>query len=307
MFFFFFFLFLVKIYEDDYFTKNRYVILPDDNGKLHFVDLQEPVTRLATLYDITLYLHRSNNESPEVIEASSYEKAFTSTKFDPKLKTVFIIHGWNNDYTSPVNTFVREAVLDNYNVNLFVVDWGTPAHDLNYVTAKASALFVGNFIGDVLNHMIDNLNYSPTDIYLIGHSLGAHSCGVAGTKTGSKIHLIVGLDAAKPLFSPDKPEERLDPTDAQFVHVVHTNTAFLGYKEPLGHADYYPNGGKKQAGCGLDLLGICSHGRSYEYFAESIKLSKFISYKCESYYNFEGGLCTAADESLLGQLEVDRK
>lgn len=296
----------MKKWDDDYFTNNRYVILPDDNGKLHFVDLQAPIARLATMQDITLYLHKSNNEEPEIIEALNYQKVLPTTKFDPKLKTVFIVHGWNNDYMSPINTMITEAILANYNVNVLVVGWGKPANDINYVTAKASSLFVGNFLGDFMNYMFDKMNYSPSDIYMIGHSLGAHSCGVAGTRTGSKINVIVGLDAARPLFLYNETEQRLDPSDAQFVHVVHTNTAFLGYVEPLGHADYYPNGGESQPGCGIDFAGICSHGRAYEYFAESIKLSKFISHNCDTYENYKDGLCQNRDKSRLGQLEVDK-
>jgi len=46
------------------------------------------------------------------------------------------------------------------------------------------------------------------------------------------------------------PESRLDPTDAEFVDVIHTCGGTLGYKGALGHADFYPNGGSAiQPGC----------------------------------------------------------
>lgn len=36
-------------------------------------------------------------------------------------------------------------------------------------------------------------------------------------------HVFAGLDAAGPNFSNKPPEDRLDPTDAQFVDVLHTD------------------------------------------------------------------------------------
>lgn len=45
-------------------------------------------------------------------------------------------------------------------------------------------------------------------------------------------------------------ENRLDPTDALFVDVIHTCGGVLGYFSTLGHADFYPNGGTpSQPGC----------------------------------------------------------
>lgn len=35
--------------------------------------------------------------------------------------------------------------------------------------------------------------------------------------------VFAGLDAAGPLFNDKPPEHRLDPTDAQFVDVLHTD------------------------------------------------------------------------------------
>lgn len=41
-------------------------------------------------------------------------------------------------------------------------------------------------------------------------------------------------------------------TDAAFVDVIHTDGGIFGFPNPLGHADFYPNGGKPpQPGCSL--------------------------------------------------------
>ena len=56
------------------------------------------------------------------------------------------------------------------------------------------------------------------------------------------------------------PNVRLDKTDADFVDVIHSNgdsliIGGLGAWEPIGHVDFYPNGGKAQRGCQNLLIG----------------------------------------------------
>ena len=37
-----------------------------------------------------------------------------------------------------------------------------------------------------------------------------------------------------------------------FVDNIHTDS-ILGIQEPIGHKDFYPNGGESQKGCGISL------------------------------------------------------
>lgn len=75
----------------------------------------------------------------------------------------------------------------------------------------------------------------------------------------------------------------------------------------LGHADYWPNGGMSQPGCGSDPHGTCSHERSYVYFSESINSDKFVAKQCESYRSFTAGLCSKHASSVMGMFDVDKK
>ncbi|KAI8430107.1 hypothetical protein MSG28_000524 [Choristoneura fumiferana] len=105
------------------------------------------------------------------------------------------------------------------------------------------------------------------------------------------IMIVHGLDPAQPCFRTSDISERLDKSDADFVDVIHTNGRLLkkigfGLPEPTGHADFYPNGGMQQPGChdnGTKSLwssfvpfpsqlqqAICSHGRAYLLFTESL-------------------------------------
>ena len=42
------------------------------------------------------------------------------------------------------------------------------------------------------------------------------------------------------------PELVIKPEDADFVDIVHTASDNMSFLEPLGHADFYPNGGQNQ-------------------------------------------------------------
>ncbi|XP_055307103.1 lipase member H-A-like, partial [Sitodiplosis mosellana] len=113
---------------------------------------------------------------------------------------------------------------------------------------------------------------------------------------------IVGLDPAGPLFALDKPHERLHREDAKYVEVIHTNGALLGMYNPIGTADFYPNGGFRQPGCSNDLTGKWSHWRSVKYFAESIYSSiRFYGYPCASFDYMKKGNCTGAKLRMGGE------
>lgn len=77
-----------------------------------------------------------------------------------------------------------------------------------------------------------------------------------------------------------------------YVEVMHTNGFTLGFGKPLGQADFFPNFGSYQPGCGLDLTGSCSHGRSATYFAESINSRGFVATQCESFDEIGKSKCT---------------
>ncbi|KAF1509283.1 Pancreatic triacylglycerol lipase, partial [Eudyptula minor] len=123
-----------------------------------------------------------------------------------------------------------------------------------------------------------------------------------------------GLDPAQPYFQSTPIEVRLDKSDAEFVDVIHTDSAptipnlGFGMSTAIGHLDFYPNGGKEMPGCGknpvsqiVDLDGIwegtrdfvaCNHLRSYKYYSDSIIYPDgFLGYSCASYDVFETENC----------------
>lgn len=79
---------------------------------------------------------------------------------------------------------------------------------------------LAHFIGRLINVTHANV----TDFHLIGHSLGAHISGYAGSRFANpKIAKITALDPAGPAFQADNANSRLDRTDASYVVAIHTN------------------------------------------------------------------------------------
>ena len=167
---------------------------------------------------------------------------------------------------------------------------------------------------------------SRFDIHLVGHSLGAHVVGFIAKKVQDmglgKLPRVTGLDPAYPFFELAGAEGRIDKSDADFVQIIHTNSGFLwdgclSFMEPLGHVDFYPGGGDHQPGCTdicfidcidydiIDLLkGACSHNRANKYFEESIHglggSDQFVGRRCDSWENFQAGLCCDNPTALMG-------
>uniref|UniRef100_A0A336LHV9 CSON010281 protein n=1 Tax=Culicoides sonorensis TaxID=179676 RepID=A0A336LHV9_CULSO len=214
----------------------------------------------------------------------------------------FVIHGFLNGLNSDMCTTVKDAFMkrtEDYNV--IVVDWskGSGTWLSNYFVCLITSRIVpivGESVADFIVDMINKQDVNILYVNLIGHSLGAQISGIAGKRLiarGHKLPIIVGLDPALPSFGKLSESERLCPTDAEYVEVIHSNSGELGFKEPIGTADFYPNFGQiidsRMPGC---VTATCSHAMSFKYFAESVLTPfAFVSYKCSSYSALLRGNC----------------
>lgn len=53
--------------------------------------------------------------------------------------------------------------------------------------------------------------------------------------------------------------------------------------------------------------GSCSHGRSYEYYAETLTNGGFSASACSSIVTYNLGLCRGSENALMGDDAVDRR
>ncbi|XP_068114642.1 pancreatic lipase-related protein 2-like isoform X2 [Hyperolius riggenbachi] len=259
-----------------------------------------------------LLFTRENPEHFQVVRASNVSTV-DATNFNSSRKTIFIIHGFLEMGDKKWLVDMCKALLQVSDVNCFCVDWKGGSMP-PYSQAANNVRVVGAEIATFFKYLVETIDYTLSDVYLIGHSLGAQVAGEAG-KRQRGIGRITGLDPAGPYFSRTPPEVCLDKTDALFVDAIHTNAVSIGplgfggfgVDHPDGNADFFPSGGKHQPGCGkisvihgnLDKLVedamqaidiICNHHRSVEFFTASIlNPGGFIAYPAPSYQAFQEG------------------
>ncbi|XP_039961152.1 lipase member H-like [Bactrocera tryoni] len=300
--------------EEDY--GRTWMWMPDGDGKPHVAYLTEPPVD-SQQDDVPEFVHvelfdSANTANPTTIQISvanhtvsegrkSRQKRDTweemADKFNADLDTKILVHGWKSSTTSDSIQSIRGAYTMRGNLNIFAINWRDQADNIYYLKPARYTVQVGRAVAKLIDLLVEEKDADSKRIHLIGHSLGAHIMGYAGSYTKYRVGRITGLDPARPAFENcSGPEHHLDPSDADFVDVIHSCGGVLGFREPIGCVDFYPNGGgAPQPGCTeiSQIFTGCSHGRSYEYFAESIHSEKgFYAAPCSSLKELIGRNCT---------------
>ncbi|KAG8182874.1 hypothetical protein JTE90_024617 [Oedothorax gibbosus] len=217
--------------------------------------------------------------------------------FDPALPTKVIVHGFvDNMHISDWMQRMKTRLLSLGEYNVILTDWSC-GNDFPYFSAVQNSKITAGELKKLILFLQDSAGADPADFHLIGHSLGGHIAALVGHGV-PHLGRISALDPAGPRFYDAPLEERLDPSDAQFVDAIHTDGGHgllegLGLRSQVGHVDFYPNGGKDQPGCHnspfsiLPRIGIhraaryymtCDHFRSIEYYIDSIQPPSGLSF-----------------------------
>ncbi|XP_071861947.1 lipase member H [Bombus fervidus] len=258
--------------------------------------------------EVTFFLYTQRN--PDVGQQIMVDEKRSNLKrihFEPSNPTKILIHGYDSDMALSYLVDVRNEYLKTYDYNVIAVDW----HRL--ATAPCYPIVVQNVphVGDCLAQLVQRLrDVGADDIHVIGFSLGAHVPAFAATALRPyKMSRITGLDPAMPLFVTVENDYKLDPSDAVFVDVFHTNAFIQGKVEMSGHIDFYMNGGINQPGCWDNWKPFeCDHHRSVMYFAESINSDVgFWGWKCGGFSFYLLGLCPPRYPAVLAGDKVDKK
>lgn len=167
-----------------------------------------------------------------------------------------------------LTTNSSSLALDNHHdFNVITVDWSTMSSNLNYYKAVDAVCIVGQKLAQFLLYLKNSFGLNFDDVYMIGHSMGAHLAGCTGEHLKPlQVNTIYALDPAGPKFNTLCTRKRLDKTDAAYVESIQTSDNF-GFYKPVGHATFLPNNGKIQKSC---YRYGCSHTRAIVYFVESL-------------------------------------
>ncbi|KAM7408088.1 hypothetical protein PAMA_001983 [Pampus argenteus] len=228
-------------------------------------------------------------------------------------KTRFIIPGYlekgGGDEDWPQE--MCKAILKWENVNCIALEWKNGVKT-QYAQAANNARVVAAQVESMITFLMSNYKQTADKFHIIGHGLGAHAAGEVGSRI-SGLSRITGLDPAEPYFQNTDASVRLDASDAIFVDVIHTDglpfdsKLGLGMSQPVGHIDFYPNGGELMPGCstnkgrptdldafweGTKKFDACNHVRAHQYYSESIaKPQGFVGFPCSDKDSFAAGKC----------------
>lgn len=234
---------------------------------------------------------KSWRSAAKIVHSQEYPfdmSAIERSGFNASLNTRVIIGGYfAKEDEEWIDEVVRQWLLLEPHSNVIKVSWAEANRGL-YHSASYNSRIVGRQLSLFLHYLDQMFHIDLAKFHLVGHSLGAHIAGFVGADCDGRIARITGLDPAGPIFVELNTSLRLDASDARFVDVMHTNggtitKGSLGLSTPVGHVDYYCNGGSIQPGCYFSSVTksimdpveriACNHRRSYRYFIDIIKLT----------------------------------
>ncbi|XP_072744224.1 phospholipase A1 [Anoplolepis gracilipes] len=218
--------------------------------------------------DVHVYLYTPGRPR-RILDSSGQSGDWLRQDYEPTRDNVILIHGYaGGDDTLPI-AILRDAYLRNGSYNVFLVDWGALSARPCYPAAVTNMQPAARCLAGTLT-TLRNLGLPIARTTCIGHSLGAHICGIMANYLLFRMYRIIGLDPARPLVRPGM-MNRLDAGDADFVEVIHTNAGYYGEVGRVGHVDFCVNGGKVQPFCqDREMFHLCSHVWSVCFMAQSI-------------------------------------
>ncbi|XP_078354767.1 pancreatic lipase-related protein 2-like isoform X1 [Oculina patagonica] len=243
---------------------------------------------------------RNNREISQVIDDND-EGKLKASNFDISRRTILVIHGFMENKNKWA-TRMKDALLAREDCNVILVDWSKGAR-FPYGRASGNTRLVGTQTAELIRFLISSSSGSAglaERFYIVGFSLGAVTAGYAGShlkKHEMMLGRITGLDPAGPYFTNVNAAVRLDPGDAEYVDVIHTDAGRFGTSRKVGHIDFFPNGGYDQPGCRFSIIQLvksvsCEHMRATEYYIATVQnRCSWKAYPCTSYSDFKKGKC----------------
>ncbi|XP_038214374.1 lipase member H-B-like [Zerene cesonia] len=106
-------------------------------------------------------------------------------------KNVFIVHGFNGTHAKTPMSFIRDAYLWRKDYNVFMVDWSKLSRFPCYLSALANMRLAAQCTAQLYSYLTQNGALAKM-ITCVGHSLGAHICGMMSAHLTKKQYKIIG-------------------------------------------------------------------------------------------------------------------
>ncbi|KAG6451669.1 hypothetical protein O3G_MSEX007280 [Manduca sexta] len=212
-----------------------------------------------------------------------------------KRRTLLLAIGYLDSPSFPISAMFANEYED-IGYNIIIVDNQRFA-TVHYHLASRLMRPVGKHVAEVLVQLTQ-AGLDPSKLELLGFSLGGQTVSYVAKNyqqmTGKNVSNIVALEPSGPCFRTLGKEDRLDASNADFVQVLHTNIDGYGMATPMGHVDFYINGGEYQPS-DLNLYPCtttCSHFRVLALWVVALRHpGKFLGIKCKSIQQARDGKC----------------
>jgi hypothetical protein len=145
--------------------------LADKKGFKHAFKLYDEIISSS----IVSFHHHAPNDEPEKIEWVN--DTYVIKGFDREKPTRVVIHGFWNSHNSRINKALKAAYLQNYDVNLIIVNYSRISRDVCYKIARSRVDMLGKKIAKFLDVVLGEDEWQWRNLILVGHSLGAHTAG----------------------------------------------------------------------------------------------------------------------------------
>lgn len=127
--------------------------------------------------------------------AAQYSYNATITRIVHKLSNAqikLVTHGWESSADKNAVINIKNAYLKTQDVAVIAVDWSSIANSVWYPVVAYETKMVGSHVAKFINGLNKRYNVLGSQLHLIGHSLGAHVMGNAGSETKLKVDRITG-------------------------------------------------------------------------------------------------------------------
>lgn len=165
---------------------------------------------VTTLNDINLNILKNENL---IINGIGENRTVDGVRncqwnWNPNRPTRIFIHGYYSD--EELLKKYAKAYMERDDFNFIAINWLPGARTINYVKARHRIIEVGRAVARFVEYLV-TLGLKLDELICVGHSLGAHTCGIMGKHLKSgRMAAIMALDPALPLFHLKHTDCRLD-------------------------------------------------------------------------------------------------
>lgn len=263
------------------------------------------------LHDRTLNLDVSQLTLTVVDYKNNFQRNYSigaagliARDFDMRRQFLIYVPGFTSQFYGYPTIWVLEAMRTVPDVYYVFIDYSAYSKVKLTIENLQGLIPYVYYIGTAVGELLADNRFVPTNMHLVGHSVGAHIAGnIANTytaRTGDKIRRFTAIDPSAPCFKDALAQEKtIKSGAAEYVDVLHCTNTEIATDTIKGDTDHFFNWNYAvQPGCydGISLgdLGVigaeaCGHYYCVLYWANTV-VNKDLYKEC-GLFDMCNGVC----------------